>query len=153
MSALRKARVSRVKNETLAPIDPALPGARKRILARFPSVLRGLQVAPPEAASLVVEYAEARDLAKACADDQETAGSALALLVGDAEGLVGDGFQVTWNPCQGRVNWETLARFLMGYVGSVPWASSEKEAEEKINAWRGEPSRTLRVTLASGAKL
>lgn len=151
MSAVRKARTPRASVETIAPIDPALPGARARILARFPTVLRGIQAAPREASALVAEYVEARDLAKACADDQETAGSALALLVGDAEGIAGDGFQVTWLPCQGRTDWQAYATALEGYLIALSCGTRPENAPN-VETYRGAPTRTLRVTLASGAR-
>jgi hypothetical protein len=145
VSAARK-REARAKVETIAPIDPLLPGARARILARFPAVLRGIQVAPREAAALVAEYAEARDLAQSCEADREIAGNALALLVGDAEGLEGDGFRVTWSPTAGRVDWKRYAESLVNLL------ATHGVKAHGPDTYTGDPTRTLRVTLASGAR-
>jgi hypothetical protein len=154
MSALPRARAARPKPSRApseAPIDPNAPGARARILARFPAVLRGLQLAPAAAGAIVAEYVEARDLAKACSDDQEAAGSALALLVGDAEGFVGDGYRVTWLPCEGRTDWHAYASALEGYLIALS-CGIRPESAPNPESYRGAPTRTLRVTLASGAR-
>lgn len=140
--------VLRMKKKAIAPtipaIDPSLPKARAAILAAFPAVLRPMQVAPEEARAIVSEYAEARTLAKACETSQEVAGNALALMIGDCEGIAGDDFSVTWLPREGSTNWKGLAEQAIRQLrklGAAPMAIPDPKD------WQGPPTRVLAVKI------
>lgn len=129
---------------TTPAIDPSLPKARALILAAYPAVLRPMQAAPSGASAIVAEYAEARALAKACEVSQEVAGNALALLIGDCEGIAGDDFAVTWLPREGSTNWKGIAEQAIRQLrklGAAPMAIPDPKD------WRGPPTRVLAVKI------
>lgn len=77
------------------PIDGTLASARM-VRALYPKPTRDFRVGDAESERLAKEYLEAQAAEKAAKERKKTAGDALCSLIGDHEGVAGQGWRALW---------------------------------------------------------
>lgn len=79
-----------------APRADGTEGARRMLSVLYPRNVGEMRSAPGEALPLVERYLAATATGKAAEAEAKLCGNKLREIIGDAEGLLGDGFKVTW---------------------------------------------------------
>jgi putative phage-type endonuclease len=117
----------------------------RRALSRLhPSEQRDLLTAPSiEMDALAASLRDARAEARAAADREATLENAVRALLGDAAGVVGDGYRITWtrNRDSTRTDWRAVADDLRELVEA---ASYERAVAVRTTTTEG--ARVLRAT-------
>jgi predicted phage-related endonuclease len=120
------------------PMADGTPGSGDALRALFPRSIGTMLQAGPEAETLVQRYFAARERREQAELEEERAKQGLQGLIGDADGLVGRGFRVTWKTAAaGPIAWKAIAESL-------------NPSPELVAAHRGPPSRRFDAKLAKG---
>lgn len=87
--------------------------AKKALTAAYPSHVDGKRLdATPATEAAALEYLNARDASQIAEGHKEAAGNTLRLAMGDAEAIVGDGWEATWKTQKNEIDWGALAKEL-----------------------------------------
>jgi putative phage-type endonuclease len=120
----------------LAGVEPpATPAERLETLAgRYPESYGETIAAPVEAARWVEQYRMARKAIQYAERQRDEARAELCAMLGDAEGLEGDGFRVTWKSTSPRrvVDWKGLAVSLGATPERIAQATSARAGERRF---------------------
>jgi putative phage-type endonuclease len=114
---------------------PATPAERLETLAgRYPESYGETIAAPVEAARWVEQYRMARKAIQYAERQRDEARAELCAMLGDAEGLEGDGFRVTWKSTSPRrvVDWKGLAVSLGATPERIAQATSARAGERRF---------------------
>lgn len=98
-----------VEAGTEPPVDGS-PAWRAYLEARFPRERGAMLRATPAAEEIAARLADARARKSAAEADEERAANELRAVIGEAAGVVGDGWQATWKaPKAGAPKWKDIA--------------------------------------------
>jgi hypothetical protein len=87
--------------------------AKKAITAAYPAPHAGKFIeSTPASSDAALVYLTARDACAIAEGKKEAAGNVLRLEMGDAETMLGEGFEVTWKLQKGEIDWGALAKEL-----------------------------------------
>ena len=101
----------RVERREPPPVDGS-EGARRYLAARYPWHRNEQLLNPtPELDQLAVELRDAREGEREAEGRKRTAENAIKALLGDAEGVMGAGYRITWKRTADgtRIDWERVA--------------------------------------------
>ena len=109
----------------VAPVPPPPPpaaidlsamsaeGAKKALALAFPRHVEGKTVPATEAtAAAAFAYLTARDDVSIAEAKKDASGNVLRLAMGDAESILGDGWEATWKTQKSEIDWGALAKEL-----------------------------------------
>ena len=134
--ALKEKEIAFWHDHILADVPPPLDGtdaAWISLSARFPRGGSDLIEAPPEIVEKVEALKTLSDEKKEVEQKMETLKQEIAEFIGDKGGVSTTLGKISWSEEAGRVSWKSAAEF----AGVT---------EEVADRFRGEPSRTLRVS-------
>lgn len=124
--ARKRARRAEIAAPVAAPAPPPPPvldramlgkmnaeAAKKAITAAYPAPHAGKFIeSTPASSDAALVYLTARDACAIAEGKKEAAGNVLRLEMGDAETMLGEGFEVTWKLQKGEIDWGALAKEL-----------------------------------------
>lgn len=128
-------------DDTLDGIAPDLDGsagAARYLAARHPSHTDDLLPADADMAALVAAYREATAALEQAQGNADTVKNAIKAVIGDAAGIVGPGYRVTWKRVADsrRTDWKQAAEWLGNFVGPDTWQSALEIATEPVEGGR-----------------
>lgn len=102
------------------PVDHS-EGARNALEARFPRNGGAMIQATREAEELAIQLAEARAQCAEYAMKEDAIGNALREIIGDNDGIIGDGWKVTWRTpkASAKTDWQAVAKELGAPAGVI----------------------------------
>lgn len=93
-----------------APAVDASETWRRHLEARFPRAAGGVVAATRDHDEIAARLADARARKAAAEADEERAANELRAAIGDADGIVGEGWRATWKaPAKGAAQWKSIA--------------------------------------------
>ncbi len=115
------------------PMD-ASDAAADYLRAKFPTHRAPMREGNAASHVMALAYERACIAAKLAEEDKARAGNALRAAVGDAEGIAGEGWKVTWRASKGSraTDWEAVARELRAPAEVVAKFTTERPGSRRL---------------------